>query len=330
MRPKLMLRMARPVHLGVAAAILAIPAGAVALSAGQADAQSAIQITLTPHRATFGAKVAISGNATIAQAGQRLELQFAPAGSATWQTLTAATARADGTFRFTAAARRSGRVRVVPAVQTPVTGADRSLISRAPSPAATGGVSAVSASSAQPITVAARFAVPRRSLTIPAGQRGHVRGKLLPGLAGRRVLLLTRAGRGWRTLATARTGPRGGFDLPVPDTGSGQRWLRVGFGGDRANGPALARAGSVTVVQPSVASWYNDGGATACGFHAYFGVANRSLPCGTRVTISYGSRSVTAVVDDRGPFVGGRDWDLNQNTAGALGFDGVDTVWTSL
>ncbi len=330
MRPKLMLRKARPVHLGVAAAILAIPAGAVALSAGQADAQSAIQITLTPHRATLGAKVAITGNATVAQAGHGLQLQFAPAGTATWQTLGSTTARGDGTFRFTTLARRSGRVRVVPAAETPVTGAARPLISSVSSPPATGGVSAVSASSAQPITVAARFSVAQRSLTIQGGGRGHLRGKLLPALPGRRVLLLTRAGGGWRTLATARTGPRGGFDLAVPDTGSGQRWLRVAFGGDRTNGPALARAGSVTVLQPSVASWYNDAGATACGFHAYLGVANRSLPCGTRVTISYGSRSVAAVVDDRGPFVGGRDWDLNQNTAGALGFDGVDTVWTSL
>jgi len=28
-----------------------------------------------------------------------------------------------------------------------------------------------------------------------------------------------------------------------------------------------------------------------------------------------------------GPYVEGRDWDLNQNTAAALGFGGVGTVW---
>jgi rare lipoprotein A len=330
MRPNLTLRLARPVHLGIAAAILAIPAGAVALSAGQADAQSAIQITLTPHRATVGARLAITGNATIALAGQRLQLQFAPAGSATWQTLGSTTAHGDGAYRFTVPARRSGRMRVVPAGEPAVTDAARSPVAPARSLPATGGASSLSASAEQPITVAARFAVPRRSLTILAGRRGHLSGKLLPALAGRRVRLLTRTQGGWRTLASARTGPRGGFDLPVPDTGSGQRWLRVAFGGDRANGPALAKAGSVTVLAPSVASWYDDAGATACGFHAYFGVANRTLPCGTRVTISYGARSVTAVVDDRGPYVGGRDWDLNQNIAGVLGFGGVDTVWSSL
>ena len=59
-------------------------------------------------------------------------------------------------------------------------------------------------------------------------------------------------------------------------------------------------------------------------------MANRDLPCGTQVTFRYGGRTVTAVVDDRGPYVGGREWDLNQNTAAALGFDGVDTVWSSI
>ena len=39
---------------------------------------------------------------------------------------------------------------------------------------------------------------------------------------------------------------------------------------------------------------------------------------------------MTATVDDRGPYVGGRTWDLNQNTAAALGFGGVGTVWASV
>ena len=88
-------------------------------------------------------------------------------------------------------------------------------------------------------------------------------------------------------------------------------------------------AGQMTVFRAAEASWYNDGGNTACGFHAGYGVANRTLPCGTKVEFRYGGRSVTATVDDRGPYVGGRDWDLNQTTAGALGFGGVGLVWSS-
>lgn len=77
----------------------------------------------------------------------------------------------------------------------------------------------------------------------------------------------------------------------------------------------------------SLASWYNDGGATACGYHEQFGVAHKSLPCGTHVTFKLNGHKVNAVVDDRGPYVGAREWDLNQNTAAALGFGGVGVVW---
>lgn len=77
-----------------------------------------------------------------------------------------------------------------------------------------------------------------------------------------------------------------------------------------------------------VASWYYDKGhATACGFHAKFGVANKTLPCGTKVKFIYAGHRVTATVDDRGPYVAGRTWDLGQNARAALHFNGVHTVW---
>jgi rare lipoprotein A (peptidoglycan hydrolase) len=82
-------------------------------------------------------------------------------------------------------------------------------------------------------------------------------------------------------------------------------------------------------AQTSLASWYDDSGATASGWHAPYGVANLNYGFGTKVLICYpsnSSRCVTATVDDRGPYAGGRDWDLNQNVAAALGFSGVDTV----
>ena len=162
------------------------------------------------------------------------------------------------------------------------------------------------------------------------GQPVHVRGKLAPGVGGRRVRLIGRAGGGWQTLARARTGVRGGFDLHYSPGATGRHWLRVRFAGDRLNRGSWAHVGAVTVFRESLASWYSDGGSTACGFHAQFGVANKSLPCGTKVTFRNGGRTVNAVVDDRGPYVGGREWDLNQNTAGALGFGGVGTVWSSI
>lgn len=78
------------------------------------------------------------------------------------------------------------------------------------------------------------------------------------------------------------------------------------------------------------ASWYYDvGHQTACGFVAKYGVANKKLPCGTHVKFWRAGHSVTAVVDDRGPYVAGRTWDLGQRTARRLHFKGIGVgpVW---
>lgn len=98
---------------------------------------------------------------------------------------------------------------------------------------------------------------------------------------------------------------------------------------DRARGrehDARIRVSETPPLSYAVASWYEDAGNTASGYHVYYGVANKDLAFGTRVLFIYRGRSVEAIVDDRGPYIAGRTWDLNQNTAGALGFGGVDTV----
>ena len=179
--------------------------------------------------------------------------------------------------------------------------------------------------------VSARFAVRPRAFEALGSEVVHVRGRLLPVFSGSLVRLEGRIGGGWRSLAKTRTGRHGGFVVRYSTNGIGGRHrLRVLFDGNRYARVAHAGAGTLTVFSPMVASWYDDAGQTACGFHATYGVANKVLPCGTKVTFQYHGRTVTATVDDRGPFVAGRDWDLNQNTAGALGFGGVDTVWASI
>jgi hypothetical protein len=180
-----------------------------------------------------------------------------------------------------------------------------------------------------PVAVATRLRVRSRRLAVLAGQPVEVRGRLLPGKAGRPVSLQTRQGGGWRTLARTHTGAAGRFLLRYVAGSAGQASIRVRFAGDRLNAPSATGLGQMTVYREAGASWYDDGGHTACGFHAYYGVANRTLPCGTKVSLRYNGRTVTATVDDRGPYVGGRDWDLNQNTASALAFDGVGAVWSS-
>jgi hypothetical protein len=74
------------------------------------------------------------------------------------------------------------------------------------------------------------------------------------------------------------------------------------------------------------------GRRTACGIllrHSTQGVAHRRLPCGTRVTFTFGGRSRTVPVIDRGPFARGVDWDLTQATARALGLDRPASVRAS-
>jgi hypothetical protein len=323
MRPKFKLRAARPVYVAAGATLLAIPATAVALSTGSADAQSALSFNLARHRIAYGGRVIATGSASSVNPGSSLSLQFAPASSNSWRTVATATVDASGHFRLTTQLRRSGLLRIVTAAG--------GSVSNALDTSSTATTTGVAPSGALPITVGARLLVTKHGRDVLAGQHAVVVGKLLPGAARRRVRLEVGLGHGrWRTLASTRTGPAGGFRFGYPAASTGQQRLFVGFAGDRQNAKTIAPAGVLTVYRMSLASWYSDGGNTACGFHSYYGVANKWLPCGTKVAFHYGGRTVTAVVDDRGPFVGGREWDLNQNTAGALGFGGVDTVWSSI
>jgi hypothetical protein len=72
-------------------------------------------------------------------------------------------------------------------------------------------------------------------------------------------------------------------------------------------------------MQSAVASYYDDAGQTACGFHARYGFASLFLPCGTRVLMQGPGGSAVAVNQDRGPFIAGRTFDLNPALKAALG-----------
>jgi hypothetical protein len=318
----------RRAQVAIGALTLIIPGSAYALSTGSTNAlagpasnQAAPRFALAPHQIGYGDAVTVSGVAPAADAGRQLALQFSGVGR-NWHDVASTTIDGGGGFRFHAALRRSGLVRI----------AGRDLVAAAHSnaTATAAGPNAIAPSAPQPVRVTARIALSARRISALGGSTVNVRGHLLPAVGRPVIRLDARFGRNWRTLASSRIGGRGGFDLRYVTGATGQHKLRVRFAGDRANARVKVGAGVLTVYRPSVASWYSDGGNTACGFHATYGVANKVLPCGTKVTFAYNGRSVTATVDDRGPFVGGREWDLNQNTAGALGFGGVATVWSSI
>ena len=93
---------------------------------------------------------------------------------------------------------------------------------------------------------------------------------------------------------------------------------------------------STSSWKSGVASYYGIGdgfmgGTTASGAivtESSMGVAMLNVPLGTYVEISYGGRSVIAVVNDRGPYVHGRVIDMQPAVARARGFlsVGVGTV----
>lgn len=84
--------------------------------------------------------------------------------------------------------------------------------------------------------------------------------------------------------------------------------------------------------QTARVSWYGPGfygRKTASGAvltEGMMNVAHRSMAFGTRIEFRYKGRTAVAVVNDRGPFVAGRTFDLGPGTASALGFSGVQTV----
>ena len=324
MRPMLTLRGKRAIQMAVAITILVVSSGALAVN-GVTDAPAAtvagLHASVTPRAARLGQAVTVHGTAPASAAGHRAVLESASRPRTAWRPLLATTIAGDGRFAFRVQLRQSSYLRVVDAGPV-VTGsgvqADRAV------------VAAGSASAPQRVAVAARFQVAQARLDALAGHPVSLRGTLRPARADRRVLVQDRQGRGWKTIATARTGATGRFRARLASLTGAQHRLRVRFAGDHGNAAVSGGAGLVSVFGADLASWYNDAGNTACGFHASYGVANRNLPCGTKVRIRVGHRSVTATVDDRGPFVGGRNWDLNQNTSAALGFGGVGTIWISL
>jgi hypothetical protein len=89
---------------------------------------------------------------------------------------------------------------------------------------------------------------------------------------------------------------------------------------------------SLTVYRASVATLFGPGfygRRTACGTilrRWTIGVANRTLPCGTRVAVYYAGRTLTVPVIDRGPYANGANWDLTMATGAALGMTETETI----
>ena len=83
--------------------------------------------------------------------------------------------------------------------------------------------------------------------------------------------------------------------------------------------------------QSVVATYYSSGGRSASG-HAFqasgYTAAHRTLPFGSQVTVTNpdNGKSVTVVINDRGPFTHGVTLDLAHGAARAIGMRGTQWV----
>jgi rare lipoprotein A (peptidoglycan hydrolase) len=104
---------------------------------------------------------------------------------------------------------------------------------------------------------------------------------------------------------------------------------------DRRATGSKSPARKLTTYRLAGASYYGPGlygNGVACGgtlMPGTMGVANKTLPCGTKVKLRYHGRTVTVPVIDRGPYVASRDYDLTEAVKQKLGFPGVGTVMAS-
>ena len=283
--------------------VLAVPSPA----AGE-SAPSAATVTMAgaggTERVSYGERIRLAGRTA---PSSLVQLEHAPAGRG-WRAVSQTTAAADGGYGFSVRARRSGRWRAV--------------------------TDAGAASPPRRVTVVARLQGRTRRHVLGVKPIG-IKGKLVPGLGGRKVRLEVRSRGRWRLVDRTRTRAGGAYTAGFRPKTPGAYILRVRFAGDRSYAGDASRLPRVHVYTPGGASWYGPGfygNRTACGSTLtgdVKGVAHRYLPCGTKVRFFYRGRTVTARVIDRGPYHGSRSWDLTQATKSALRFGSTGTVWAA-
>jgi rare lipoprotein A len=151
------------------------------------------------------------------------------------------------------------------------------------------------------------------------------RGRVTPG--GSRRVIVQVGGRKLRT----HTHNSGAYKLRWRAPRSGVYSARARVDGSSVRSHRVR----VNAYRPAEASYYGPGlygGALACGgtlSPSKLGVANKTLPCGSKVTLRYHGRTVTVPVIDRGPFAGNREYDLTAATKAKLGFPSTGTVLTT-
>jgi rare lipoprotein A len=184
---------------------------------------------------------------------------------------------------------------------------------------------AIAACALTVVAAPADAAVLKKRMHVRVGDRAAVVGSGATGVA---TLQVRRRGV-WRTIARDRATAAGRYRLRDRIRRPMSLVARVTVNG------VTRRIGRLNGYRAAYASWYGPGlygNSLSCGGRlspGTLGVAHKRLPCGTKVTFRYRGRSVRVPVVDRGPYVGGREYDLTSATKQRLGFKGHGTVWST-
>ena len=286
----------------VLATVFAIPAIAYA----QTPAPEPV-IDSAPERVAYASTVTIKGHVDNAAPGEEVRLQQ-QRGDMEWRTVASKVLDEDNSFRFRRGdVRKSTRYRVAHV-----------------------GVSEVETySDPVKVRVKPRITLRVRPRDIFQGRRVKLVGRVYPAVDGREMLLQQKVQGEWNTIQRVNVAD-GEYRTKFRARYRGDRKVRAIFAGDDLNEAAKVTK-PLTIYSPELATWYGPGfygNSTACGktlTTETLGVAHRTLPCGTKVSLLYQGRTITVEVIDRGPY-SDADWDLTQETAERLGFSGTDEV----
>jgi rare lipoprotein A (peptidoglycan hydrolase) len=137
----------------------------------------------------------------------------------------------------------------------------------------------------------------------------------------------------WVNTARAKIASDGSFTALWQANTPGRFAVRAILSQPGAAGTASAwPVVKMIVYRMAIATIYGAGfwgSKTACGetlHRSTLGVANRTLPCGTKISIYFRGRTLVVPVIDRGPYANHADWDLTSATARALHMAGTERV----
>ncbi len=165
-----------------------------------------------------------------------------------------------------------------------------------------------------------------------SGRRVVLRGRVRPRGSHRLKLVVRGAGG---AVTGTRSHRDGTFAVRWRPRRVGSYRVRAYGLHDRRVRGSVSAARRVTAYRPASASYYGPGlygGALACGGTLQpgtLGVANRTLPCGSKVSLRYRGHTITVPVVDRGPYVAGRDYDLTAATRARLRFPSTGVLLSS-